>query len=266
MINFNISRLLKGILVLGMLCLYFTPSQAFSQGMGESVNLGDEGFNPLTDDITKKIPTLDVLIDSAIINSHRLKYWDKEIAITEYELRSVRREWSKTFTINGEWREGTTNSLVFIEDQFGGSVGTLGNTNQTRYSVGVSLRLPVLTVWDRGNQIKLSKMNIESKMEQMKEDKKAIRAEVINLFNELVIQQNMMKLDIDNIEFATLTAEMADKEFENGKISLPDLSRVRDNLARARYRYVRTKLGFVNAYVMLQEITGIKFEDLNNWE
>jgi len=249
-----------------VVCLYLAPDKGYGQGSGESVSLGEEGFNPITDDITKKIPTLEMLIDSAIFNSHRLKYWDKEIAITEYELRSVRKDWSKSILLNGEWREGTTNSLVFIEDQLGNSIGTLGNSNQTRYSVGVSLRLPLLTVLDRGNQIKMSKMSIESKMEQKMEDRKSIRANVINLYNELVIQQNMMRLDIDNIGFATLTAEMADKEFENGKISLPDLSRVRDNLARARYRYVRTKLGFVNAYVMLQEVTGIKFENLNNWE
>ena len=53
---------------------------------------------------------------------------------------------------------------------------------------------------------------------------------------------------------------------QNGKISLADLSRVRDNLARARYRFVDSQTGFINAYIMLQEITGIKFNELNNWE
>ncbi|MFH1001282.1 MAG: TolC family protein [Bacteroidota bacterium] len=223
-------------------------------------------FNPLTDDITKKIPPLEVLIDSALINSHRLKYWDKEIKITEYELKSAKRDWSKSIYFTGEAREGAWTSLVYVEDQYGNEVGTLGTTNQGRYSFGVGLRLPVLDLWDRGNQVKLNKMRIERNIEKMNEDRQIIRAEVINLYNKLIIQQNMLKLDIDNIEFSELTAEMADKEFQNGKTTLADLSRIYDNLARARYRYVDSKTGFINAYVMLQEITGMKFNELNNWE
>lgn len=256
----------KGILFIGMLCLCLVPFTLFAQGTGEAVDLGGDGFNPLTDDITKKIPTLEVLIDSAIYNSHRLRYWDKEISISEYELKSTKREWSDFIYLQGDVKEGSWTSLVFVEDQMGNEVGTLGTTNQTRYSIGLTMRLPVSTVWDYGNKSKLAKMKIESNMEKKLEDQQNIRAEVINLYNELIIQQNMLKLDIDNIDFGTLTAEMAQRQFQDGKINLADLSRVQDNLARAKYRYVRTKIGFINAYVMLQEISGIKFAELNNWE
>ena len=44
----------KSILLSGMLYLCLVPALLFSQGAGESVDLGEEGFNPLTDDITKK--------------------------------------------------------------------------------------------------------------------------------------------------------------------------------------------------------------------
>ncbi|RLD38300.1 MAG: hypothetical protein DRI74_04295 [Bacteroidetes bacterium] len=238
-----------------------------SNSTAQEISISNENvFNPLTDDITKKIPPLDVLIDSALINSHRLKYWDKEIKITEYELKSAKRDWAKGIYFTGEAREGTWTSLTFVQDEYGNEVGTLGTTDQGRYSIGLGLRLPVQSFWDRGNQIKLNKMRIERNIEKMLEDRQTIRANVINLYNELIIQQNMLKLDIDNIEFSELTAEMADREFQNGKISLADLSRVRDNLARARYRFVDSQTGFINAYVMLQEITGIKFNELNNWE
>lgn len=246
-----------------MLIVLSIPVQLLSQEIQVS---NQDVFNPLTDDITKKIPTLEVLIDSAMANSHRLKYWDKEIKITEYELKSAKREWSNNILIQGEAREGTWTSLVYVQDQYGNEVGTLGNTDQGRYSIALNLRMPIFALWDRGNKIKMNKMRIERNIEKMLEDKQALRANVINLYNELIIQQNMMKLDIDNIEFATLTAEMADREFQNGKISLVDLSRVRDNLARARYRFVDSKTAFINAYVMLQELTGIKFNELNNWE
>ena len=246
-----------------LLVVILLPLNSFSQTIQVS---NQDIFNPLTDDITKKIPPLDVLIDSALINSHRLKYWDKEIKITEYELKSSKRDWAKTITLQGAITEGAWTSLVFIQDEYGNEIGTLGTTNQGRQTVGLNLRLSLLDLWDRGNKIKLNKMRVERNIEKMLEDRQSIRANVINLYNEVIIQQNMLKLDIDNIEFSELTAEMADVEFQNGKISLTDLSRVRDNLARARYRFVDSQTGFINAYVMLQELTGIKFNELNNWE
>lgn len=256
------AKLLKQLVVFLFLVSLF-PKLGFAQEIAVS---NENIFNPLTDDITKKIPPLDVLIDSALINSHRLKYWDKEIKITEYELKSAKRDWSKSIYFSGEIKEGKWTSLVFVQDEFGNEVGTLGTTNQGRYSIGLALRLPILDLWDRGNLIKLGKMRVERNIEKMLEDRQAIRSNVINLYNEVIIQQNMLKLDIDNIEFSELTAEMADKEFQNGKISLADLSRIRDDLARARYRFVDSQTGFINAYVMLQELTGIKFNELNNWE
>lgn len=253
--------ILKQLTVI-LLVILLLPSNLLAQ----EVSVSNESlFNPLTDDITKKIPPLDILIDSALINSHRLKYWDKEIKITEYELKSAKRGWAKGIYFTGEAKEGTWTSLVMVET-YDGEVASLGTTNQGRYSIGLGMRLPISDLWDRGNQIKLNKMRIERNIEKMLEDRQTIRANVINLYNEVIIQQNMLKLDIDNIEFSELTAEMADREFQNGKISLADLSRVRDNLARARYRFVDSQTGFINAYVMLQELTGIKFNELNNWE
>ncbi len=254
-----------GSFIFLMLWLLAFPLVGLAQ-VGEQIDIGDDGFNPLTDDITKKIPSLEVLIDSATINSHRLKYWDKEIGISEYELKTTRREWSNSFALTANVSEGQWTSLSFLEDQFDNTVGTLGTTSQTRYSVGVSFRLPVMTVVDYNNQTKIAKMRIESKMEQKLQDQKAIRAEVINLYNELVIQQRMLQLDIDNLEYLVLATDMADIEYHQNKINLFDMSRFRDNLARARYRYVQTKINFINAYVMLQEVTGVKFSELNNWE
>lgn len=262
----NISSYIKGILRIGMLCVCLLPLVLFGQGQGESVSIGEDGVNPLTDDITKKIPSLEGLIESAILNSHRLKYYDKEISMTEYLLKTTKRDWANYVIMSGAITEGSWTSLTFVEDQLGNEVGSLGSTNQSRYSVGLSVRLPLISVIDYTNQTKIAKMKIESKMEEKLDEQQTIRAQVINLYNELIIQQNMLKLDIDNIDFSTLTSEMAQRQFQDGKISLADMSRVQDNLARSRYRYVRTKIGFINAYVMLQEITGIKFAELNNWE
>lgn len=256
---------IKSILILGMLYLCLSPLMLKAQ-VGEEVDLGEEGFNPITDDITKKIPELQVLIDAAISNSHKLKYLQNQVELSGYNLKTAKRDWASYISLGGSLTEGSATSLSFVEDQLGNSVGTLGTTESTRWSLGVSLRLPLINIIDYKNQTNIAKIQIENTIEQKLDAEKAIRAEVMSLYNELVIQQKMLQLDIDNIEYATLTTELAEKEYRFNKISLGEVSRVRDNLARARTRYVTTKIDFVNIYVMLQEITGIKFSELNNWE
>jgi outer membrane protein TolC len=253
------------ILVVGMLYLCFSPLLIDAQ-VGEQVDLGEEGFNPITDDITKKIPTLEVLIESAMMNSHRIRYWDKQIKLSEYNLKTTKRDWARYFSFSGSIQEGSWTSLSMVEDQLGNSIGTLGTTDQTRWSVGLVVRVPLINLIDYKNQTNIAKVEIESKIEEKLEEKRGIRAQVITLYNELVIQQKMLQLDIDNIEYQTLTTEMAEKEYEQNKISLTDMARVNDELSMARGRYVTTKINFINTYVMLQEITGVKFSELNNWE
>jgi len=255
----------KSLLILGIFYLCSNPYIIKAQ-VGEQVDLGEEGFNPLTDDITKKIPTLEVLIESAISNSHSLKYLQNQVKLSTYQLKTVKRDWAKYISFAGSITEGSSSALTFVEDQFGNSVGTLGTTDQTRWSVGLSLRLPLLNVINYKNQTNIAKIDIESKIEQKLEAEKEIRGTVITLYNELVIQQKYLKIEIDNIEYASLASEMAENEYKENKISLGEMSRIRDVLSRSRGRYMATKINFVNAYVMLQEITGVKFAELNNWE
>lgn len=257
---------IKSILLIGMLYVCLTPLISYSQGSEEVIDLNQNGFNPITDDITKKIPELEALIESAIENSHKLRYLQNQVKMSNYNLKSTRRDWAKYVYFTGNVSEGSASSLTFVEDQFGNSVGTLGTTDQTRWSVGMQVRLPLFNLVNYKNQVNIAKVEIEGKIEQKLDAQKEIRAQVITLYNELVIQQKMLRIDIDNIEYASLASEMAEKEYQQNKISLGEMSRIRDVLSRARSRHVTTKINFINAYVMLQELTGVKFSELNNWE
>jgi len=254
------------ILLIGMLSFCLMPNFLNAQITSTVESGEDEGINPLTTDITKKIPSLEVLIESAITNSHELKYLQNQVKLSDYNLKTAKRNWAKYVSFAGSLTEGSATSLSFVEDQFGNRIGTLGTTDQTRWSLGLQLRLPLINVIDYKNQTNIAKVEIESKIEQKKDAMMQLRADVIKLYNELVIQQEMLRIEIDNIEYASLASEMAEREYEQNKITLGEMSRIRDVLSRARGRYVTTKINFVNAYVMLQEITGVKFSELNNWE
>jgi len=65
-------------------------------------------FNPLTDDITKRLPPLRVLVDSAAYNSPSAKYEELKADYYYYEQISAAREWLEYFTVNidavgGHW-------------------------------------------------------------------------------------------------------------------------------------------------------------------
>ena len=52
-------------------------------------------FDPLTGDISSKLPALEVLIDSAIATNPQIIFSDQQLMITELKLRSKRIEWTR---------------------------------------------------------------------------------------------------------------------------------------------------------------------------
>ena len=81
-----------------------------AKGVAQPVQTIDSSmfFNPITDDITKRLPPLQVLIDSATYNSPSMLYQDLKRTYYEYEQLSDERAWLEHFSLNfdanfGKW-------------------------------------------------------------------------------------------------------------------------------------------------------------------
>jgi outer membrane protein TolC len=254
------------LLVLILLC---SPLLFFGQGFFQGGSNNQDSvatFNPFVDDITLRIPPLEDLIDSAIVNSPLLRSQDADIAIWKYKTKTAKREWMQNFFIDGllqtdYWDSYTQNfdvsNPVIISNTF------QSYQDNNRALVSVSLRLPMDDFWDRKNRIKTATKEVEKSMAIKDNQIIELRKLIIVQYNQLIVNQRILKIANENIYAQALQKEMGDKEFLNGQITLYELAYINEMYRKAVTDYEESRFNFYNAYMLLQEFAGIKFNVIN---
>ena len=221
-------------------------------------------INPFLDDITLRIPPLEDLIDSAIVHSPLLTAQDADIAIWKYKIKTAQRDWMQNLFLdasaqNDLWNATTTNTPSYAEPNT-----ILSDQNNLRVLGSVSFRLPLDDLVDRRNRIKTATKEVERSMATKENLILELRKSIILLYNTLIVNQRKLKIANENVIANSLQKDLAEKEFLNGQSSLYELARINEMYRKAVYDYEDARIEFYNAYMLLQEITGIKFNTVNN--
>jgi len=223
-------------------------------------------FNPIVDDITLRIPPLDDLIDSAIVHSPAVASVDAEIYIRKYGIKSVRRDIMQNFYLDAGMNLTYINGLTNNTTNLGDINSVLSNQDNSGYAAGISIRMPLDDLMDHRNRVKTATKYMEQAFSERDIQIRLVRRDIIEQYNKLIINQKILKIANDNQIFMSLQMAMAEKEFLNGQLSLYDLARLNEMNRKAVTDFEDSRNEFYNAYMILQEIVGIKFNVINNIE
>lgn len=237
--------------------LFFISSVTMAQQIDSSMF-----FNPLTDDITKKILPLEALIDYAIANAPLVKLEELEIDYTRYEIKSARRDWTKHFGFDADLHYGTywfddRNELTQLKRFY------MSESRRTNYWFGIYVKFPVFYLIDRKNEINKKKKLMEVSMVRKQERIRQIRELVIITYNELVQQQALLIIANDFRQFSMVQMQMAELQYLNREIDIAEYTRLKDYQTRGDLNFAEIQGRFRNAYTLLEEIVGIKFSLIN---
>jgi outer membrane protein TolC len=235
---------------------------------GQLINFGEGRdstyvFNPMLDDITQRIPPLEDLIDSAIVHSPLLKAQDADIAIFRYKIKTAQREWMQNLYLDGLLQNDVWDALTNNKTSYGDDNSVLSYQNNNRVLVGISIRLPMDDFWDRRNRVKTATKEVEKSMATKDNLILELRKAIILQYNTLIVTQRILKIANDNVIANSLQKEMGDKEFLNGQTTLYELAYINEMNRKAVTDFEEARIAFYNAYMMLQEIAGIKFNVIN---
>ncbi len=219
-------------------------------------------FNPITDDITKRLPPLQVLIDSATYNSPSMLYEDLKRDYYTYEQLSVEREWLEHFSVNldlniGKWNYWDKDELTRT-DRFYWTQSWRDN-----YAIGFYMRFPLATLVDRRNRIKKQKKWQEISMAQKEINKRFLVKEVITIYNDLQQYQQYIRIYNDYQNFTLLQMQMAQNEFLNGEITTAEYTRLKEIQTRGAINFQQAVAQFNKNYQLLEVTTGMKFNLIN---
>ena len=212
------------------------------------------------DDISTLIPPLAVLIDSAIAHNPGLKSKDLSVMVNRYALQAFINSLSKNHSVSADVRYGTftnyaTDALTNL------AVST--NKSEFRYGIGGTVKFMIADVLDRKNQIRMAKTEIDIARSDYEEKQIELRKIVIQQYNDLILRQRLMKLAAKNLETVKINMQMAEKEFLNGVIPLTEYTNISAGVANTEAGFENARMDFLNAYMILEEIVGMKFNIVN---
>lgn len=248
------------LLIVGL--IFLTNVKVFAQTQTAAVD-SSKFFNPITDDITKRLPPLQVLIDSASYNSPDVRYQQLKEQYYEYTTLSAKRNWLNYFSLNwdsnfGRWDFWNNQDNYLPAGNFFHSWSWRSN-----YAVGFYVRLPILAIVDRRNEINQQKKWIEISMMQKEINRRYLATQVITYYNNLVEYQNYIRIYNKYQNFTLMQMSMAQNEFLNGEISTAEYTRLKEIQTRGAINFQQAIAEFNNAYQLLQVATGMKFNLIN---
>jgi len=223
-------------------------------------------FNPIVDDITLRIPPLNDLIDSAIVHSPNVAAADAEIYMRKYGIKSAQRDFLTNFYLDAGMNLFYQDALTGNQTNFGDINSVLSTQDVSGYALGISIRMPLDDLADRRNRIKHATKYMEQAFSEREYQIRLLRRDIIVQYNRLIINQKILQIANDNQIYMSLQMALAEKEFLNGQISLYELARLNEMNRRAVTDFEQTRNEFYSAYMILQELVGIKFNVINSIE
>ncbi len=220
-------------------------------------------FNPVVDDITSRLPSVEALIDSAIANSPYLQVSLDQVTIGRYNLQNEKANILSGIAAVGSVNYGYNDVYSESETTTSDRVASLGLSEAFRYSFGATMRISVYDLLQRKNNIKLAKKELEQDINNRTILLYELRKDVMIQYNNLLLQQKLLKIWNDNYQTGQMQVDLAEIEFINGRASLEDMSRMTDRMVRAQAAFETQKTAFLNAYRTLEHTVGMKFNIIN---
>lgn len=212
---------------------------------------------PEIENVSLLIPDLEILVDAAWSNHGMLAYRENQIEVKNSNLKVKKRYWTRNFGVEGNSRYGTFNNFSENNSDYG-VVNLSSNRVELNFGLGFYLKIPVFDVINRRSDIKQAEYEIEQAENLVKMQKDEIRDEVIRLYEDLILKQELFRIESQNISDAKVNLEMAKKEYTNGNLVLYEYIRIADITSGISAEYAKAKSQLMVSKQLLESITGIK--------
>lgn len=223
---------------------------------------GNQGFNPITDDISQYIPSLSVLMDSAIYFDPKIEFRDLQIEINKRKAISVKRQWSKNVGFVADVRYGTFDNYSLSDVNSLNPSYSYAKREEFKFGYGAYLKYPLSDLYDRRNQILIAQAENEQAESMLKLEKNEKRQIILKQYYNLLLTQKLLKIKAKSFETAKINLQIAEKEFLDGIIPVSEFARLSDIVSRSEMDFETTKMDFLTEYMILEELTGIKLRPI----
>ncbi len=209
------------------------------------------------------IPTLELMIDFALLHSPIVKAKQKEVDIARHELSVTSKQWMDYIHLEGHAYYGLSDQVVLNGQSIPGasSTGMYSKNEQLRYFAGIGVRLPLSSIFSRSDEIDIDRLNIEQANYILEELEENVTRTVIKEYYNLLYLQESMETFLDMFKTLEISYLKAKKDLENGRIDLEIFAKLVASLGNAKDAYYKSKNSYFAQYLSLENIVGISFNE-----
>lgn len=244
---------MENIFIRTFALLLFTAT-VNSQSINDFVKKGLE-----TNDISKLLPPLDSLMDKAKLNSPRLKFFDADHEYWDGTVELERRAWLNNINLEAGYGYGIFDNLTM--QQLAGDVTAgqaLFSTEQSRYTVGASIKLPLASIFNRNRKIKNAQAEADKSKYQKDYAIWELEQLIVRQYNDLVKAHRLFFISSSIVETYNVQSIKAEKDFTSGVISITEYTRLQQMLNQAISTFESQRAEFLIALKSLEGTVGLK--------
>lgn len=239
----------------GIWAIFLIANLSFGQSINDFVERGLDA-----NDISKRLPPLDSLLAIAKENSPRLKFFDADYEYWDGQTTLAKRAWLRNINLEAGWGYGIFDNLS--NQQIAGDPGSqaLFSTEQSRYTVGASIKLPLSSVFNRNREIKNAKA--EADKSKFNKDFAIWELEqlIVRQYNDLIRAHRLFFISNSIVETYKVQSIRAEKDFSNGVINVTEYTRLQQMLNQAISSFESQRAEFLIALKSLEGTVGIEIE------
>ena len=207
-------------------------------------------------DLTQILLPLSDLIDSAQLNSPMLKFYDADVIIKRLKVKSEQRNWMQHMGLEGGVKYGLLDNLVYSSST---GIVTPNLNSETRYSLGVYLKIPIYSFLDKSS-VKWSKQEVIQSELLHERTLQELRQLVIIQYNNLIKSHRLLIVRANHVATYSVQMLRAERDFIEGNIPIAEYARLNEMFTNAEINLEDNKVEFNTALQLLQETVGIKIE------
>ncbi|WP_158600205.1 TolC family protein [Fibrisoma montanum] len=223
----------------------------------ETSSIGDTVFFDLQRSLADQLVPFDSLVQVGLRNSPALKEDDATI-----EGRLARYRFSKTVIYQFVYPFANyTNGNQALY-----SVGTFNSSDQFQlsngYRLGLHVQIPVAELLGRRHRLREAYADYRTAVAKRETTKQQYRRELVRLYQALLTSQKMLQIRIRDEQATKVAFDIAELEFQGGKINPADFARASNLYATAQAGVVEQRGAFSQYFYELETLVGVSLSDL----
>jgi outer membrane protein TolC len=208
---------------------------------------------------------LPILIKAALKNTPSLAILNSAKQTAENSLELSKKEFLKEVNLHGAYTYGNINTIVPHEDGQVVPIYYYGNYARMGYTAGVGVGISLeQLLGGKRLRVERQKIAIQQSEDEIKQGEKAIRQQVITLYQQLKLSKVVLKHTQDALQTAYVNKTMSDKQFREGSVQVSDQMTTDQLYTNALLAAEQAKNTYQTNLLLLEELVGIPVSPLIN--